>query len=969
MSHSSVPHTSLEPSSPAPLSHTICALPPTVAARIGSTIAITNVADVVFGLVENSLDARATNISISVDLLRRACVVEDDGLGIHPDSFREEGGLCKIYHSSKLAPSSDMHGGQGVFLASLSTLSLLSISSRHIAHHSVNSLLMHRGQVLSRQRPSRTTVSPAFPDHHGTVINVRDLFGNVPVRVKQHAQIMENRAQIDKEWTDLLTQVAGLIMAWPFGVSVTLQIPQDATKRVHFRNPKRTESWDSSKVSNDSSPKISSRAKTKRAASIFSSFRFLPGILASALVPASAATTSLSVKGVISTSPHPTTRFQFISVGIKPVPRSSEGKMYYDAVNEAFSKSSFGTEVAVPDDKALDRWKSSRVQDLRVARKGLDRWPIYYLNLEPNPGSKVTDLSAPVTSESICKLLTALADGWLKANGFRPARSAKTPQTPSGLISECSSNPEGHSSASASEPPTEMCLHVRPGSTATLSLADTTPGARTSKRKSSRQLTPADTSRSFSNWSRIKGGTSRLKDDLWRPSTSSRPLIQANLISAGVNPSPHAYPKFSTAEDDEDGDCQSDYFMWEDTDTETQAQVSLRTGMLKNCCKSGTATKRPQASTATPTVRAIGSQKFSILGQPSSTSGNWLSNALRSWKNPIFLLPQSGDSSCFFDSSLSHDPMRMSTTTSRTQWSTSEWSRSSNQAQVQLTKQGLANVEVISQVDRKYVLIRLPTMPGSSHASSSSSILVLVDQHAASERCILESLSASLVSDCADPVPISSVDASPAGVDTSILSKPLRFQITAVEAHLLKTRASHFAAWGILYDLKTVASTDEASVSNEGDHTVVITHLPPTFSERCTQEPRLLVELIRKDLYAGIRRSGGTNGASKQSANEGSTPAWLTRMGSCPKGIIDLLNSRACRSAIMFNDELSLDECQRLILELSRCVFPFMCAHGRVSMVPLLSLGGNESSWGSDTIDKTGSACFAHAFEQWQDLK
>ena len=43
--------------------------------------------------------------------------------------------------------------------------------------------------------------------------------------------------------------------------------------------------------------------------------------------------------------------------------------------------------------------------------------------------------------------------------------------------------------------------------------------------------------------------------------------------------------------------------------------------------------------------------------------------------------------------------------------------------------------------------------------------------------------------------------------------------------------------------------------------------------------------------------------------------------------------------AIMFNDELSLDDCEALVSRLSKCALPFQCAHGRYaerSHLPLL---------------------------------
>ena len=43
--------------------------------------------------------------------------------------------------------------------------------------------------------------------------------------------------------------------------------------------------------------------------------------------------------------------------------------------------------------------------------------------------------------------------------------------------------------------------------------------------------------------------------------------------------------------------------------------------------------------------------------------------------------------------------------------------------------------------------------------------------------------------------------------------------------------------------------------------------------------------------------------------------------------------------AIMFNDPLTKEDCAHLVERLSRCAFPFQCAHGRPSMAPILDLG------------------------------
>ena len=75
----------------------IVPLPTDVAAQIKSSTVISSLDQVVLGLLENSLDAGARKIDISVDRLRGACTVEDDGHGIAPAEFSDDGGLGKPY--------------------------------------------------------------------------------------------------------------------------------------------------------------------------------------------------------------------------------------------------------------------------------------------------------------------------------------------------------------------------------------------------------------------------------------------------------------------------------------------------------------------------------------------------------------------------------------------------------------------------------------------------------------------------------------------------------------------------------------------------------------------------------------------------------------------------------------------------------------------------------------------------------
>ena len=72
-------------------------LPSDVAAQIKSSTTIFSLSDVVVGLVENALDAEARRVDVTIDLARASCTVEDDGCGIAPADFEEDGGLGKRY--------------------------------------------------------------------------------------------------------------------------------------------------------------------------------------------------------------------------------------------------------------------------------------------------------------------------------------------------------------------------------------------------------------------------------------------------------------------------------------------------------------------------------------------------------------------------------------------------------------------------------------------------------------------------------------------------------------------------------------------------------------------------------------------------------------------------------------------------------------------------------------------------------
>ena len=80
-----------------PESRKIVPLPDEVAAQISASKTISSLDSVVLGLVENSIDALASRVTVTIDFRRGSCLVEDDGEGIPAQEFQEAGGLGKPY--------------------------------------------------------------------------------------------------------------------------------------------------------------------------------------------------------------------------------------------------------------------------------------------------------------------------------------------------------------------------------------------------------------------------------------------------------------------------------------------------------------------------------------------------------------------------------------------------------------------------------------------------------------------------------------------------------------------------------------------------------------------------------------------------------------------------------------------------------------------------------------------------------
>ncbi|CAM2931328.1 DNA mismatch repair endonuclease MutL [Hathewaya histolytica] len=129
-------------------------------------------------LIENSIDAGAKNISISIeDGGETSIIVSDDGKGIHPEDIR----LAFVPHAtSKIIDINDIYnitslGFRGEALASIASVSKVSLKSRKPEFVEGKEIIIEGGNIVDFKDVGCSI---------GTTIEIRGLFFNVPARQK-----------------------------------------------------------------------------------------------------------------------------------------------------------------------------------------------------------------------------------------------------------------------------------------------------------------------------------------------------------------------------------------------------------------------------------------------------------------------------------------------------------------------------------------------------------------------------------------------------------------------------------------------------------------------------------------------------------------------------------------------------------------------------------------------------------------
>ncbi|PSR93789.1 hypothetical protein PHLCEN_2v4684 [Hermanssonia centrifuga] len=277
------------------------------------------------------------------------------------------------------------------------------------------------------------------------------------------------------------------------------------------------------------------------------------------------------------------------------------------------------------------------------------------------------------------------------------------------------------------------------------------------------------------------------------------------------------------------------------------------------------------------------------------------------------------------------------------------------------SKSDLRHARVVNQVDRKFIACILqttadPTLeePHSRDDGESIRTLVLIDQHAADERIRVERFLSELCSPCALFADTGSADAMPPGPPTRRLEPPISVLLTRHEAEQLYGPSvavqEAFARWGIRFGTarpREVRSIDGDEAAS-GYAQVTVVSVPKVVADKLLAGDQLrdviksYISELEEPAVSSSSHKGRGASQRVEGREEDMVDEWQGAVRRCPKDLLDLVNSKACRGAIMFNDTLKLERCERLVKALSEAALPFQCAHGRSVSDFFLNIGRKE---------------------------
>ena len=204
---------------------------------------------------------------------------------------------------------------------------------------------------------------------------------------------------------------------------------------------------------------------------------------------------------------------------------------------------------------------------------------------------------------------------------------------------------------------------------------------------------------------------------------------------------------------------------------------------------------------------------------------------------------------------------------------------------MEFSKSSLQDMRVIAQLDLKFILV--------VHKNT----LIALDQHAADERIKVETLMKQVYIEGKE-------------ITKKKLDPPIQIKsITLFEIDILNQDEceSILKEWNFEFEIEEINVQDSSS-----RHRVFLRAVPVILGKA------LGLKHFRQIIHETFEKISLVNCKTFR-----------------PQAVQNIINYKACRSAIKFGDYLSIEECKKIFQNLIQCDFPFQCAHGRPSMAPL----------------------------------
>ncbi|KAI0265216.1 hypothetical protein BC834DRAFT_880631 [Gloeopeniophorella convolvens] len=805
-----------------------------VQTRLRSSQILTSLPQIVSELIHNSLDAAASHIDIGVDCREWECWVKDDGHGISKRDlvFFSKGHNVGRYNTSKAYTISSLDdvntfGFRGEALASAADVSCLEISSRSTTSGQTWTVITKSGRCLYHGLATRWR-----RDRPGTVVYLRDIFHNLPIRRTSHSRPSRTMEIICRD-------VETLALVFP-GVSFTVS---------NTREPA------------DDAPPISRVLSIPKTSSTLARFRHINGrTLVDQVDEISACLGTLKLEGFMSLRGASTKAHQYLFINRHPL---SSSHYLHRTIDYVFSISSFSKHVA--DDGILSPAVQKHVR--RSPRK-VDRRAVYVLTLTMPPkdvdnclelGKSLVHIS---DEEAVVAFIDSVIRDFLIRHNFL-------------LRNEGSSMP-----------------------------------------RKKRKLDERNRAIEFPDLRGLTLSPSRASKAAREPlSNDRREIIQPDL---------HANTDDNANEDGE--------LTWTDPITGVTFVIDRRTGHSYPSAQLRIAEGEEVCEQSSEGHNEIPTWiREALKGNRAYTQKE---QAIPSMPQPSPNIPVPEYATHPADITGHNHP--------------SNDLHHEQSIMLRLQRSDLARMEVLSQLDRKFIVCAINALEvekeGRHEMGGPNRMLFLVDQHAASERIRVEGFLKTL---CLHFL----------GQNSGVSQDVFRIQLTPARPVLLRRREaatlvareevrSGLERWG--FDLRwpeLVHYDQDADL--EVPQQILVHSIPQVVSEK------LLAGSELQDFLRGCAAESEADDvppalsvAEHERAEFVEPESWHKALRWCPRGLVELVNSRACRGAIMFNDVLSTDQCRRLVDQLATTSFPFQCAHGRPSLVSLAGTSERASAKG-----------------------